>query len=68
MARAGTEPPTFRFAGGRCFLTACDLDVVVTPEIHRYLAWAQVVVPTQVNDLLDDLGAVAIDRAESIDG
>jgi hypothetical protein len=39
---------------------------VVAPEIHRYLAWAEVVVPA--NDLLDDLGAVAIDRAESIDG
>jgi hypothetical protein len=45
-----------------------DLDVVVAPEIHRYLAWGAVGVAAQVNDLLDDLGAVAIDRAESIDG
>ena len=38
MARAGTEPPTFRFAGGRCFVTACPSTVVsfVVQGVHPH--------------------------------
>jgi hypothetical protein len=34
-----------------------DLDVVVAPEVHRDLGWAEVVVLAQVDDLAHDLGA-----------
>jgi hypothetical protein len=34
-----------------------DLDVVVAPEVHGDLGWAEVVVLAQVDDLAHDLGA-----------
>jgi hypothetical protein len=34
-----------------------DLDLVVAPEVHGDLGWAEVVVLAQIDDLADHLGA-----------